>query len=445
MQNSERIKNWQRDRGSPRPGPSLGDDDGDLQVAEGTAVPTRREEELELANRLREEVVESKLPTEDEIAREVDAERARRHGRGVALRRRALLLIGLPLLLVALYKMLLGPPLFEARTSFAIMTAAPQSGAMSAAGLLGGGAGGAGLSDAYRIREYLLSREAMQQMERRYGFLTHFRQTAIDPLQRPLDLPLLGIDAHSFYKRRLAISVDMREGIVRLDVEATTPQQAERFANGLLALARERTQQISEQLNADQFGALQKDVAIAQDQMRQASANVAGIQRRRAVLDPQQSAAGIYQLIGNLEVMLAEAQSERTGLAVNGLSESPLLPRLDAKIAALKRQIAEQRGRLVGGAGAATVQNAAVELELANSQRKLTETGLEAVLRTFEAAKLRSIEERRYLVVISAPVLPEKVQAQRLANTLLLTLAGLLLLAGLVSTLRSSRSLRSVR
>ncbi|HEY1145220.1 MAG TPA: hypothetical protein VGE84_02655 [Allosphingosinicella sp.] len=407
--------------------------------------PTRREEELEYEQRLREEIAGSMLPTEEEIAAEIAAERERRRVRGARLRRRALLLIGLPVLLVALYKILLSPPLFEARTSFAIMTAAPQPSAMPAAGLFGGGASGGALSDAYRIREYLLSREAMQQMERRHGFLSHFNKAATDPLQRPFDFPLLGIDAHSFYMRRLSIAVDMREGIVRLTVDGVTPAEAERFANGLLALARERTQQISEQLNADQFRSLQRDVSIAQAELRKASAHVASIQRRRSEIDPQQSAEGIYQLMGKLEVLLAETQAERTSLTSNGLSESPLLPRLDAKIAELKRQIAEQRGRLVGGATGATVQNAAVELELANAQRRLTETGLEAVLQTFEKAKLRSIEERRYLVVISAPVLPEEVQAQRFLKTLLLTFAALLLLWGLASVLRGSRALRSAR
>ncbi|HWJ70588.1 MAG TPA: hypothetical protein VNS79_11130 [Sphingobium sp.] len=442
MQNADRINKWRGSRTLPKGLPPADDDGG---AADGAPIPTRREEELEYESRLRDEIAESTLPTDDEIAEEVRAEQARRRGRGAARRRRTLLLTGVPLLLVGLYKLVLSPPLFEARTSFAIMTAASQTDGLSAAGLFGGAAGGSGLSDAYRIREYLLSREAMQQMERRYGLLTHFREATTDPLQRPLDIPLLGLDAHDFYTRRLSVAVDMREGMVRLKVDATTPDQAERFANGLLALARERTEQISEQLNDDQFRSLQKDVSAAQDALRKASAKMAGVQRRRSDLDPQQSAAGIYQLIGNLEVLLAETQAERSSLMVNGLTESPLLPRLDAKIGGLKRQIAEQRGRLVGGAGEATVQNAAVELELANAQRRLTETGLEAVLRTFEQAKLRSIEERRYLVVVSAPVLPEKVQARRFFNSLLLTLAGVLLLWGLVSTLRKSHALRTIR
>lgn len=441
MQNSDRINKWREGRRLSS-GASVADERE--RAAEGRAIPSRRNEELEYDSRLRDEIAESALPMPDEIDAEIADDQQRRGKRRSELRRRLIWLLSVPLLMIGLYKIFLSPPMYEARASFAIVTAAPQSAGIAAAGLLGGG-GGSGLTDAYRIREYLLSREAMQQMERRYQFLTHFRQATNDPLQRPHDIPMLGVDAHDFYKRRVAISVDMREGIVRLDVDGITAEQAERFANGFLTLARERTQQISDHLNADQFRSLQKDVTTAQEELRNASAKVAGVQRRRSELDPQQSAAGIYQMIGNLEVMLADAQAERSGLLANGLSESPLLPRLDAKTAELRRQIAAQRGRLVGGAGAATVQNAAVELELANAHRRLTETGLEAVLRTFEQAKLRSIEERRYLVVISAPVLPEKVQAQRFFYSLLLTLAAVLLLWGLLATLRNSRVLRSIR
>lgn len=435
MKNEDRIQKWRTRAGGVTT----------VDAPDEAAIPNRREEELEVRRRLRDDAAESRLPTDAEIAREVEADQERRRDRAAALRRRALLLIGIPLLAVGLYRAFFSPPLFEARASFAIMTAAPQAGAMSAAGLFGGAGGGPGLADAYRIREYLLSREAMVEMERRYAILTHFRQSTIDPFQRPLDIPLLGIDAHSFYKRRVSVAVDMREGIVRVEVDGASPEQAQRFANGLLALARERTQRISDQLNADQFRALQRDVALAQEDMRKTSAAAAGIQRRRLVIDPQQSAASIYQLIGNLEVSLAEAQAERTGLTANGLSESPLLPRLNARIAELKRQIADQRAQLVGGVGGATVQNAAAELDIANAQRRLAETGLESTLRTFEQAKLRSIEERRYLVVISAPVLPETVKAQRIFSTLLLTFVALLLLWGLITTLSSSRSLRSLR
>lgn len=452
MGNEERIRKWREGKGADQPQPPTDAlsgtpaeaPDADLPPPGGRRIPTRREEQLADQARLREDIADSRLPGEEEIDREVAGEAERRRGQSRDVRRRLALFVGLPILLVAAYSLLFSPANYTSRSSFVVMTAGTGADAMPAVGLFGGSSAGAGLADAYRIREYLLSREAMQEMEKRHGFLTHFRQHTLDPFNRPVHLPVVGLDAHDFYKRKLSIAVDLREGIARISVDALSPDQAQRFANGLLTLARERTQSISDQLNADQFRALQNDVVKAEQDMRNASTNVAAIQRQRGVLDPAQSATAIYQLIGNLEVKRAEAQAERDSITASGLSESPLLPRLNAKIAELERQIAAQQNRIVGG-GSDTVQSAAASLEMAVAKRRLAETSLESTLRTFEQAKLRSIEDRRYLVIVSAPVLPEKVQASRLLNLMLLTAIAALLIWGLVSTLRSSRYLRSIR
>ena len=451
MANEERIRKWRQSRAGDlsaqtgESGPAT--DPAAIDPGKAAAelrIPTRREEQLAEEEQRRADIADSRLPTEDQIEREVAVESGRRWLQSKALRRKLTLFVGLPLLLVALYGLLFSPSTYTARASFVIMTAGAEGEGMPSVGLFGAGGASGGLSDAYRIREYLLSREAMRAMQQRYGFLTHFREGTYDPIQRPLDFPFVGVDPHDFYQRKVSIAVDIREGIARVSVDALTPAEAQRFAAGLLDLARERTQQISDQLNADQFRALQKDVLEAEGQLNAASAQVAGVQRQTAELDPQMSAATINQLISDLEVRLAEAQAERNSITASGLSESPLLPRLNARISALERQIAAQRGKLVGGTEK-TVQKAAAALETATTKRQLAQTSLESTLRTFEQAKLRSIESRRYLVVVAAPVLPEQVQASRLFNLLLITALAALLLWGLVSTLRSSRYLRSIR
>lgn len=447
MANEDRIRKWREFKAGDLAGQSAdpGDAAGAAEAFGGMQIPTRREEQLADEDRRRADIVESRLPTDGEIEREVAAESSRRWLRSKRLRRHALLFVGVPLLLVALYGLFFSPSTYSARSSFVIMTAGADGQSSPSMGLLGGiGAAGGGLTDAYRIREYLLSRDAMLSMERRYGLLSHFRKHTLDPLQRPLDVSFLGIDPHDFYQRKVSIAIDVKEGIARISVDALTPADAQRFANGLLTLARERTQNISDQLNADQFRALQQDVLKAENELNEASARVAAVQRQTAELDPQMSAASINQLVSNLELQLAEMQAERGSITANGLSESPLLPRLNARIADLKRQIEEQRGKIVG-ANERTVQKAAAALEIATTKRQLAQTSLESTLRTFEQAKLSSIENRRYLVVVAQPVLPEQVQVSRLFNLLLITALAALLLWGLGSTLRSSRYLRSIR
>jgi len=401
------------------------------------AIPNRREEELEAAEALRVELAEMRIPSDAEVANAVAVSQQERWWSRIVMRRQALRIIGIPMLCVLLYGFLLAPSGKAVDSSFVILRAGETHDASQVAGLIGAG-GGDGLADAYRIREYLTSREAMMAMEKRYGFLSHFRHGTWDPLSRPIDLPLLGIDSHGFYKRKIGIGIDVREGVVRLKVEALTPEDTRRFAFGLLGLARERIKGISDMLNADQIASLEQDVRRAEGDMRKASEQLANAQRRQRVLDPQVAATTTYQLVANLEATLVGQQAQRDSITANGMTESPLLARIDAEIASLRKQIESVRGRLAGGSGSGSLADAATDLGPANTRLRLSQLGLEASLRTLEQANLNTIGQRRYLVVIANPVLPYETWQSRVIELLGLTLIVSLLAWGAAGFLQSN-------
>ncbi len=434
LTNEERIRKWREQQG-------IAGDEAPAGAA-GSAVPTRREEELEAADALRAEIAESRLPRDTDVDEAVATTERERWWQQLNLRRRTLRIVGIPLLVVAVYGLLLAPSDKAVDSSFVIMRAGEPREAAQATGLVGIG-GGEGLADAYRIREYLESREAMLIMEKKHGFLTHFREGTWDPFSRPVDMPLLGFSSYTFYKRKIDIGIDVREGIVRLEVEALTPQDSKRFANGLLALARERTKSISDLLNTDQSRSFEEDVRRAQGEMRKASEQLASAQRRKQELDPQTAATTIYQLVANLEATLVGKQAQRDSIIDNGMTESPLLARLNAEISSLRKQIAQHRARLAGGGG--SLADASSDLAPVTTQLRLAQLGLEASLRTLEQANLTSIGQRRYLVVISEPVLPHSVWQSRLLELLGLTLVATLLLWGAAGIVRSSLFLGETR
>jgi capsular polysaccharide transport system permease protein len=394
------------------------------------------EEELEAAEALRGEIAEGRIPSDAEVDAAIAASRSERWRSRIAWRRLVVRIIGIPMLCVLLYGLLIAPRGKAVDSSFVMVRAGETRDASQVAGLIGAG-GGEGLADAYRIREYLTSREAMMAMERRYGFLAHFREGTWDPLSRPFDLPLLGIDPHGFYQRKIEIGIDVREGIVRLRVEALTAEDSRRFAIGLLGLARERTKAISDMLDTDQIASLEQDVRRAEGEMREASDHLANVQRRQRVLDPQVAATTTYQLVANLEATLVGRQAQRDSILANGMTESPLLARIDAEIASLHKQIESVRARLAGGAGSNSLAEAATDLGPANTRLRLTQLALEASLRTLEQANLNTIGQRRYLVVVSNPVLPYETWQTRILELLGATLIGTLLAWGAVGIVRA--------
>jgi capsular polysaccharide transport system permease protein len=414
------------------------------ETVAAATVPTRRAEELAAADALRSELTESQIPSPTEIAAEVAATEQKRWWAKLNLRRNIRQFIGIPMLIILLYGLIVAPNGQAVDSSFVIIRPGETADASQVAGLIGTG-GGEGLADAYRIREYLKSREAMLAMEKQHGFLSHFRQGTRDPFSRPIDLPAIGLNNYDFYQRRINIGIDTREGIVRLKVEALTPEDSQRFANGLLALARERTKAISDILNSDQITSLKEDVRRAEEDMRSASDQLASAQRRQRELDPQVAATTTYQLIGNLEATLVGRQAQRDSILANGMSESPLLARIDAEIVSIRKQIDKLRARLASSGGNGSLVDVVTDLGPANTRLRLSQLGLEASLRTLEQANLNTIDQRRYLVVISNPVLPYQTWQRRLIELLGLTLILAVIAWGATNIWRSSNYLAATQ
>ncbi|MCJ7420788.1 hypothetical protein [Sphingomicrobium astaxanthinifaciens] len=428
MSNDDRLAAWRKQQAIEPPTSK------DKKAADAAEEKAREEAR-------KQEAAEALLPSAAELeAEQAEAELRRAEQRRVR-RRRMIAFVALPTLLLALYYAVIARPLYEAEATFTISTVAGSK-AAGGVGLLAGVTGGSELNDDYRVREYLLSREAMLAMQREHGFLDHFAGSGVDFFGAPREIPLLGIDAHDFYLRRIDLTVDMQESLLHLKVRALTPEKSAEFAAELLELGAAKVASMSDRLNRDQIEALERDFAEAEGNVREANARVAAIQRRRADVDPAASAANAYSIIANFEVQLAEVESERQSLLANGLTESPLLPRLDARARALRQQIARQRERLVGGRDG-SVQRTLVDFEAATAQKQLAESNLESILRTLEAARLRALEQRRYLLVIARPVAPSIAELHRVPR-FVLTAALLALLAyGLLVIGRRLRALRT--
>jgi capsular polysaccharide transport system permease protein len=126
---------------------------------------------------------------------------------------------------------------------------------------------------------------------------------------------------------------------------------------------------------------------------------LAAVQAQRGDLSPEQTAATVYQLISQLELQRAEAQRERDALLDQGLTNSPLLPRLNARVSELNAQVAEQKRRLASPSGA-SLQSTLTQFEGASSRKDIAQARWQSTLNTLQQAYLRILEQRRYFVII---------------------------------------------
>jgi capsular polysaccharide transport system permease protein len=375
--NEQRIRNWQERRKSAPV---------DLD-ADSPAV-----DDQQILGRGAMPMADSRL----EEARRAILER--RNQRWRATVRRAMLLLVAPLAAILLYVSLFATPLYEGEAVFTVQTSA-SSAASPSAGIFAMTGGGSTIADAFKARAFILSRPMMEHMQKRYGFLDHFTSSNMDPLSR-FDGPFgLNQDPFRYYLKRVAVSVDVQEGILRLHVQARTREDAIRFGNGILAAAERHVNASSDRMGADQIAALARDVQQAEQQVATSRRSLAAVQARRGDLNPEQTAAAVYQLISNLELQLAEAERQRDSLRGEGLVDSPLLPGLDQRVRELRSQINEQRSRLANPGGS-SLSSSLGEYENASSRKEIAQARWQSTLNTLQQAYLEVIQQRRYFVLI---------------------------------------------
>ncbi|MCL8257373.1 Vi polysaccharide ABC transporter inner membrane protein VexD, partial [Salmonella enterica] len=260
------------------------------------------------------------------------------------------------------------------------------------------------MSEGFQVREFILSKEMMDRMEKELGFLSYFAQDDIALFSR-FHAPLgINDDPYRYYLSKVSVAVDIQQGMLRLNVKARSAKQAEFFAQRILSFAEQHVNTVSARMQKERILWLENDVKSAQENLGAARLELLKIQHIQKDIDPKETITAIYQLIAGFETQLAEAKAEYAQLMVNGLDQNPLIPRLSAKIKVLEKQIGEQRNRLSNKLGSQGSSESLSLFEDLRLQSEIAKARWESALQTLQQGKLQALRERQYLLIISQPM-----------------------------------------
>lgn len=376
------------------------------------------------------------LPSPDSRAEESHAAEIMRIQRDLARRRRrksALLAIRLmvfvllPTLLTGIYYYLVATPLYATKSEFVIQhSQAP----MAAAGGLGGLFQGSPLAtsqDSVAVQGYLQSREAMLRLDTDHAFREHFSAPAIDPVQR-LDSNATQEQAYKLYTRNVQISYDPTEGIVKMEVIATTPEKAVAFSEALIGYAEEQVDHLTQRLRADQMQGAREGYEDAETKMLDAQRRVVELQEQYKFLSSEVEVSLITQQLAQLESMLTQDQISLQQMEANPRPNLARMEPLQRRIATLKGEISILRNRMTedndNGLSVAKVQS---ELLVAEADLQTRQMMLAQAIQSMESARAEANRQVRYLSLSVKPIKPDEAAYPRAFEN---TLVALLIFAG---------------
>jgi len=319
------------------------------------------------------------------------------------------LLVLLPTLLAAGYFYGLAADRYVSEVKFVVVN--PQNAASSVVASLTqstGSSSGAAQDpdDAYAVKEFILSRDALNQLLSDDRLMEVFGRAQSDILWS-YPGPRLWESQEALYRHYLRF-VDMQydsdTGVATLEVQAFVPEDARRIAAALVAHAEQLINRMNERAQAEAVRSALAEVEASKQGAYQALDKVTAYRNREAVIDPKLASNAIFETIAHLSSEMADANVTVAQIVSNS-PQSPRIAELRTKIAALQDQIALQRQKL-GGADASLAPRIAEYERLALDQQFSERTFISA-LGSLESARLDAVRQRVFLNEVAAPNLPD--------------------------------------
>lgn len=344
-----------------------------------------------------------------------------------------LLTVVLPTALSATYFGLLASDVFVSESRFVVRSPQRQT-AMGLGAILQSAGFSRSQDDTYTVHDYILSRDALRQLEQSLSISKAFGHQNVDIFAR-----FAGIDPdnsfealHRYYQNHVKLEVDSASSIMVLRTSAFDALLAKDMNERLLDMSERLVNALNQRGREDMIRFALSEVTAAEELARQATLAVAAFRTRMGVFDPDRQSALQLQLVSKLQ---DELIATRTQIAQVRLlaSENPQIPGLEKRLEALRKEIDAETGKVAGSGRSLSSQS--VEYERLALNRVFADKQLSAALASLEQARNDAQRKQFYLERIVQPVLADSAVEPRRLRSILATLVLGLVAWGILSML----------
>ncbi|MEP4558967.1 chain-length determining protein [Cobetia amphilecti] len=279
-------------------------------------------------------------------------------------------------------------------------------------------------SDLLLLREYLMSVDMLKKVQEALDFRAHYSQHG-DVFAR-----LGGADApieelHDYYLKRIKVEMDEYAGVLNVEVQAWTPEFAQKFAQLLLDEGERHMNEMGQRLAEEQVQFLNKQVALLEGKFEQSRQDLLDYQNQHGLISPTQTVESLNTVVSSLEAQLATYKARKSALASYQSQRSSEMVRVESEIKAIENQIALEKERLARQSGSAlnSVSSQYETLQLRADFAKRTYSNALAAL---ENTRIEAARKLKQVSILQSPILPEYPEKpERLYNV---TIFGLVMI-----------------
>lgn len=329
------------------------------------------------------------------------------------LRRRVplMLFVILPTLAAAVYIFGFAADQYVSEAKFVVRGASQPGGSVLGSLLQGVGVSRA-QDDTFAVQDYILSRDALEELGQSVDVRAVFARPEADPLARfPIPLPpslgFLGFlsrdtNEHLFkhYLKHVDVSYDSTTGVSTTTVKAFRAADAAAVNRALLAGGERLVNRMNARQRETTMKEARREVFEAEAQVQRVAADLAAYRNREAVLDPNKQAVPLQAAIQEM-VNRVTAVKTQLGELMRSSPQSPLIEVTRRRIDVMQKQIDEARARITGSDRSMVPQ--ITEFDALELQRRFADQQLTSAVAFLDTARINAERQQLYLDEIVKP------------------------------------------
>ncbi len=283
----------------------------------------------------------------------------------------------------------------------------------------------------YMVVEYMLSRQAVQDLQSRIDVASRYSRPFVDFWSRlPDDASLERIAR--YWKTMAKVEYDTIQGTSAAEVRAFTAEDAFLIAKTLLSLAEDLINETAQRPQREAVQYAEAEVRRAEDRLRLVLSQLAAFRDQSGVIDPLTNIVTSNAAVAaTLRSSMAVIQTEIAALRKQGLNpNSQQLQNQQIRLKATEEQLKEVEAQISKAkqAGDSPISKIVGRFEQLELERTFAQNMLTSTMQSLEQARANAAAKRLYVTAFVKPAEPQvSTEPRRFIAVLTVAAASLLL------------------
>lgn len=344
-----------------------------------------------------------------------------------------LLTVAVPTVVATVYFGLMASDVYVSESR--IVVRSPEKQVATGLGALLKGAGfSRAQDDSYTVRDYVLSRDALKEIDDKLAVGKAFSSTTVDRVSRfgGLDFDTSFEALHRYFQKKVDVQQDSVSSITTLTVRAYSAQDAQNINQKLLELSEGLVNRLNERGRQDLIHSAAVEVAAAEKKSKAAALALSAYRNAKGVVDPERQATVQLQQVAKLQDELIATKTQLAQLRTF-TPQNPQIPALEKRAGTLQAEMEIETTKVAGGER--SLANKAAEFQRLALEREFADKQLASALASLEQARNEAQRKQVYIERIAQPSLPDIALEPRRLRSILSTFVLGLVAWGVLSML----------